>query len=93
LKNNSEGHITPASDTSDASDRKQRMLESEPTTTQAAVIVADKSKNFKCFYCDECFGGKDGSECNIKRIDHMDIEHPGKPHYPSEDAFNNRLEK
>jgi hypothetical protein len=48
---------------------------------------------FKCFYCDECFDGKDGNECNIKRVVHMDINHPSKPHYPTTEFFENRLEK
>lgn len=44
-------------------------------------------KTFKCFYCDNSFAG------NVERINHIDEEHPNKPHYPTEEAFRNRLER
>jgi hypothetical protein len=61
--------------------------------TSSPPIPSLLSSSFKCFYCDECFDGKDGYECNIKRIEHMDTEHQEKPHYPSKQAFENRLER
>jgi hypothetical protein len=83
LKNNSQGDPTPASD---RSDRKQTLLESNPTITTTSVVR-------KCFYCDEWFEGNDGNDCDINRINHIDTEHPGKLHHPTPEDFENRLER
>jgi replicative DNA helicase Mcm len=42
----------------------------------------------KCYYCNEA-----NFPTDLDRIKHIDIEHPGKLHHPTEDAFNNRLER
>jgi hypothetical protein len=68
----------------DKNDIEQNTKNEEPSPT---LLL------FKCFYCDECFEGNDGNECNIKRVNHTDIEHHGKAHYPTPDDFENRMEK
>ena len=38
----------------------------------------------KCFYCDQSY------ESDIKRVKHIDDEHPDRLHYPNPEDFENR---
>lgn len=67
--------------------KNQKKLHEHQNIVQSCIFL------YRCFYCEECFEGNDGNECNIKRIEHMDIEHRGKPHYPTPEDFENRMER
>jgi hypothetical protein len=43
---------------------------------------------FRCFYCEHT-----SSQDNLKRIKHIDIEHPGRLHHPTQEDFDKRLER
>ena len=40
---------------------------------------------FRCFYCEHV------SQDNLERIKHIDIEHPGRLHHPTQEDFENHL--
>lgn len=51
-------------------------------------IVNAKRSSFKCFYCDDILSS------NYERRNHKQQYHPDKPlDYPTEEDFNNRLER
>jgi hypothetical protein len=73
------------------SDQNDKGAEHSPHVSQASHVSPEQKQeegfSFKCFYCDNSFNG------NVARVNHADIEHPNKPHYPTEEAFRNRLER
>ena len=68
-------------------DQSQITSKSKQDSESIIIVKAEGSSLFKCFYCNDCFSG------NLERVNHIDEEHPEKPHYPDEDAFNNRMER
>jgi hypothetical protein len=43
---------------------------------------------FRRFYCEHI-----SFQDDLERIKHIDIEHPGRQHHPTEEDFENRLER
>ena len=43
---------------------------------------------FRCVYCEHT-----SSQDDLEHIKHIDIKHPGRLHHPTQEDFENRLER
>jgi hypothetical protein len=89
---------------SNISNTSNTAVVADPDTVNLPLILPPRPEpepkakvegSFKCFYCDECFEGIDGDECNIKRVKHREQYHPDKPNYrdPEKGDFVSRLDR
>jgi hypothetical protein len=61
------------------------LKEGKKISAESASSPIDKK--FKCFYCEDTF------QDDLERIKHIDVEHASRLHHPTQEDFENRMER